>query len=65
VFAVLGHNSGLVAGVISTFTNIQNLIGTRVDDRYGFRGTAYLDGTIDGQGASTRWSTRNPPPAST
>jgi hypothetical protein len=50
VFEILGHNSGLVPGVIAAYSNIQNLIGTKVDDRYGFRGNAYLDGTIDGQG---------------
>jgi hypothetical protein len=49
VFEILGHNSGLVAGAIANYSRIQNLIGTKVDDRYGFRGTAYLDGTIDGQ----------------
>ena len=28
---ILGHNSGLVGGVIGTFSNIQNLIGGRLD----------------------------------
>jgi hypothetical protein len=49
---ILGHNSGLVSGQISTFNNIQNLIGTQTDDRFGFRGTAHLDGTINGQGGT-------------
>jgi parallel beta-helix repeat protein len=52
VFAVLGPNSGLVAGVIGSFTNVQNLIGTQTNDRFAFRGTAYLDGTINGGGGS-------------
>jgi hypothetical protein len=50
VFEILGHDSGLVPGAIATYRDIQNLIGTKVDDRYAFRGAAYLDGTIDGQG---------------
>jgi hypothetical protein len=52
VFGILGHNSGRVSGVIGAFSNIQNLIGGQTPDRFGFRGTAYLDGTIDGQGGS-------------
>jgi hypothetical protein len=52
VFEILGHNSGLVPGVIGAYSNIQNLIGTQVDDRFAFRGTAYLDGTIKGQGGN-------------
>jgi hypothetical protein len=52
VFEILGHNSGLVPGVITSYRNIQSLVGTKVDDRYAFRGTAYLDGTIDGQGGT-------------
>jgi hypothetical protein len=51
-FAILGHNSGLVAGVIGAFRNIQNLVGTQTDDKFAFRGAASLDGTIDGQGGS-------------
>jgi hypothetical protein len=50
VFGVLGHNSGLVAGVIASYSNIQNLVGTQNSDRFAFRGTAYLDGTIDAWG---------------
>jgi parallel beta-helix repeat protein len=51
-FDILGHNSGLVAGAIGAFRNIQNLIGTQTNDPFAFRGTAYLDGTIDGGGGS-------------
>jgi parallel beta-helix repeat protein len=51
-FSILGHDSGLVAGVIESFSNIQNLIGTQANDRFAFRGAAYLDGTIDGGGGS-------------
>ena len=47
---ILGHNSGLVGGVIGTFSNIQNLIGGQTNDSFAFRGTASLDGTLDGQG---------------
>src|SRR5207237_373354 len=39
-FAVLGPNSGLVAGVIENFSKIQNLIGTQTNDRFAFRRTA-------------------------
>jgi Ca2+-binding RTX toxin-like protein len=52
VMAVLGHNSGLIAGQVGTFSNIQNLIGTQTNDQFAFRGTASLDGTIDGQGGT-------------
>ncbi len=47
-----GHNSGLIGGIIGAFSNIQNLIGGQTNDRFAFRGTAYLDGTIDGQGGA-------------
>jgi hypothetical protein len=53
VFDILGPNSGLVGGVIATFSNIQNLVGTQKDDRFAFRGTAYLDGTIDASGGTS------------
>jgi hypothetical protein len=51
-FAIVGHNSGLVAGAIGAFSNIQNLIGTQTNDAFAFGRAAYLDGTIDGQGGN-------------
>jgi hypothetical protein len=49
---ILGHNSGLIGGIIGAFNNIQNLIGGQTNDSFAFRGAAYLDGTIDGQGGT-------------
>jgi hypothetical protein len=51
-FGILGHNSGLIGGIIGAFSNVQNLIGGQTNDRFAFRGTAYLDGIIDGQGGT-------------
>jgi hypothetical protein len=34
------------------FNNIQNLVGGQTNDSFAFRGTASLDGTLDGQGGT-------------
>jgi Ca2+-binding RTX toxin-like protein len=50
--SILGPNSGLVSGEFAAFSHIQNLLTGSTNDKFAFRGTAYLDGTIDAGGGS-------------
>jgi hypothetical protein len=50
VIGILQPNGGYVSGEIATFQRIQNLVTGPTDDTFAFRGTAHLDGTIDGGG---------------
>jgi hypothetical protein len=52
VIGILQPNGGYVSGEFGSFANIQNLITGPTDDTFAFRGTAFLDGTIDGGGGN-------------
>jgi Ca2+-binding RTX toxin-like protein len=53
VIGILQPNGGYVAGEFESFSNVQNLITGSTNDSFAFRGTAYLDGTIDAGGGSS------------
>jgi hypothetical protein len=51
---ILQPNGGYVSGEFASFANIQNLITGPTNDRFSFRGTGRLDGSINaGNGTNT------------
>ena len=51
-WSITGTNAGSIAGVVTSFVNVQNLTGGSMADTFTFAAAGHLAGTIDGGGGA-------------
>jgi hypothetical protein len=51
-WSITGIDAGSIAGVVTSFQNVQNLTGGSQADTFTFAAAGHLDGTIDGGGGA-------------